>query len=91
MSHADGCRCPSCAYSICRAMRRDLLPIFQIFDRPFDAPDHVVVRLFTNDQPTVFMWRHSTVDAARASLDGLGLYCIPRDPSDPPTHVESWL
>jgi hypothetical protein len=74
----------------------DCLVLFQLFDRPGDYPDRVVVvRNVSRRDGTLtrlhWLWPFRTVDAAREFLGELGLHPIPRDPTDVPSLVETWI
>lgn len=73
-------------------MTHESLPMWVIYDRPRDYPDHVVVRKWLvreQAEPTPCTL-HDSIEAARAALPP-GLVCLPRDPHDDPFIVETWL
>jgi hypothetical protein len=63
-----------------------------LYERPLDYPNHVVIRTWyvrENAIPSV-RTLHASIADARASLPP-GLTRLPRDPSDEPQIVESWI
>lgn len=70
--------------------RLTTLPMLIIYDKPADAPESVIVRLFEADAPTALAWRFGSVKAARDAIPD-GLFVIPRSSADEPQIVETWL
>jgi hypothetical protein len=70
----------------------DLLT-WAIYDHPLDCPDSYVVRPFSTKLggPLTVHFEHAQLDTVRAALMNLGLICMPRDETDPPFLVETWL
>ena len=74
------------------------LRIYQIYDRPADYPRHFVVRGFTivrgqlEPVPDAEPWSvcADLAEARRSLPAGVGAR-LSRDPSDPPSIVESWV
>jgi hypothetical protein len=77
-------------------MPRELMHVWSIFDHPLDYPHHVVARraeighgpepLMTNEVLCA-----DTIEPLRDEMMRRGLICVPRDPTDPPFLVESWM
>src|SRR5579864_6488168 len=70
------------------------LPMFTVYDRPEDFPDHIVARLWTSlpePRPTTFLLRASTIGPVRDFLAALGLTHLSRSPEDNPAVLETWL
>lgn len=68
------------------------LRIWVIYDHPADFPGCFVARLFEGEQPTEQVMVSADLEPIRTLLSAeLGLVLIPRDDSDDPTIVESWL
>lgn len=85
------CNCPRCWLLGARDAHPNKLPIFTVFNKPTDAPNSVIVRLFLNDGTTNGVWSFSNVDEAHHVLERLGLYFMPRDPTDPAPVVGTWI
>lgn len=85
--------CGSCLPCVLFESRGDTgrLPIFAVYDRPLDAPEHVIVRMWMDDMPTRHAWQFATLEAARSVLAGLPLYRLTRTAEDDPKIVETWL
>jgi hypothetical protein len=64
-----------------------------IFERPRDAPELYIARLFRLDQPMNTVIYGDTLDEVRELLAKLypGLTCLPRNPGDEVHVVETWL
>jgi len=69
----------------------DLPPIWCVYDKPLDAPEHVVVREWRGTFASLTAFRFDSVQEARDYLYSKGLKCIGRDPSDESQIVESWI
>ncbi|MBO0715837.1 MAG: hypothetical protein J2P55_00680 [Rhizobiales bacterium] len=74
---------------------RAVLPMWIVYDRPTDFPDHYVARCHhvtgRGTRPTTLVIKAETLDALREALRNMGLTRIGRDPSDEPQIVETWL
>jgi hypothetical protein len=70
----------------------DLL-IWTIYERPSDFLDRYVVRPFSskNNAALTVHFDHAQLSAVRSALKRLGLIKIPREPSDDPCILESWV
>lgn len=90
MTHHPSCgRCPGCLY---RNARRDAraFPMFVVYDHPLDHPEHVVMRMWLTDRPTLAAWTYDELDEARQAVPR-GLVRLPRAPEDDAKIVEVWL
>ncbi len=88
-NHAPG-RCPRCALVLMRSTRTNSIPIFVIYDRPSDFPNHIVVRLWRTERMSM-AWTFATLEEARAALPLDDLVRLERFEEDDPTIVEVWL
>ena len=72
---------------------REQLPMFVVYDRPSDFPEHVVARLWTTfpERPIRLIAKAEKVEAIRVFLDGCGLVHLDRQPGDHPSILETWL
>jgi hypothetical protein len=72
-----------------------VLPMWVVYDRPTDFPDHYVARCHQvggrGTKPTTLVVKAETLDELREVLRNIGLTCIARDPADEPQIVETWL
>ena len=69
-----------------------MLATWTIYDHPTDFPDHYVAREFVDGKPTESFIQGSELDTIRQILIAdFGLTCIPRDPTDDPVIVETWV
>jgi len=70
------------------------MDVYTIFDRPEDHPACFVVRRFEIGpgwaRPRAIVALAASLEAARAAIPP-GLVRLARDPSDPPSVVETWL
>ncbi|WP_371438317.1 hypothetical protein [Polaromonas sp.] len=66
------------------------LAIWVVYDSPIDFPGRFVARKWLGDQATSETLEGKTLDELRGHLPD-GLYCLPRDESDDPKIVESWI
>jgi hypothetical protein len=68
--------------------------IWTIYDKPIDYPQKFVARRFEVVRGSVNitsdLYICDTLEEARSKLP-YGVDCIPRDPSDEPHIVESWI
>lgn len=75
-------------------LHRSALPMWAIYDRPIDYPDHIVARLHEAHAglsgATDFVIVGTTLDEVRASLP-VGLVKMERYEIDPPHIVEVWI
>jgi hypothetical protein len=67
-----------------------VLPLVVIYDRPLDAPAHVVVRLWDGERPTSCAWTFPTIEEARASIPDWLVRLEPHRDDDPKI-LEVWL
>jgi hypothetical protein len=69
------------------------LCIWTVFAHPLDYPLGYVARMFVGVRPTQTAIYGATLGEVREllSLTYPGLYCLPRDPSDHPSVIETWL
>ena len=69
--------------------------MWTVYNHPEDMPCHYVARLHkvgrTWVRPTDATIATNTLDEMREALIVLGLACFPRDPSDDPAIIETWL
>lgn len=78
------------------SIKRGALSIWTIYDKPRDFPHSYVARRFeVSNASTEPLATDDVVQGdlpiIRKSFAQCGLTCIPRDPSDEPQIVESWL
>lgn len=66
-----------------------------VYDHPKDHPDHYVARLFMIgiglEVPSGQIMRSRDLPTLREALADLDLTCLPRNPSDDPVIIESWV
>ena len=72
-------------------MQNSRLPIWVIYDRPDDYPNHYLVRKFYGNMPTDEMYGAQDLEELRAMLTRAGLVRFPRDATDDPKIVETWM
>jgi hypothetical protein len=72
------------------AMARGTLNIWTVYDHPADYPHSYVARRFEYDKLTDDIVQ-GELSIIRESFRRCGLTCLPRDPSDDATIVETWL
>jgi hypothetical protein len=73
---------------------REKLPMFVVYDRPSDFPEHVVARMWTTlpeAKPIHFVMRASNIERVRDVLEACGLVHLDRSPEDDPRILETWL
>jgi hypothetical protein len=72
--------------------KNDLLT-WTIYDHPEDFPHCFVVRPFSSKQACALTvhFEHAQLAAVRQALMNLGLTCLTRSETDPPSVVETWL
>lgn len=66
------------------------LELWTVYDNPADFPGKVVARKFVLDKPTSDMIVGESLEEVRSKIPGDKVR-IPRDPSDPPAVVETWI
>ena len=66
------------------------LTLWVVYEHPKDFPDEFVARRFVGDSATSDVLRAPTLAKLRAQLPPDLIY-LPRDPSDDPVIVESWI
>lgn len=89
-AHNHPCVCPRCSLASARVDHPDKLPIFVVYDRPSDFPDHWVVRLWLTDAPTTRAWTFESLEQAREALPH-GLLRVHRMDGDDPKIAETWF
>jgi hypothetical protein len=67
------------------------LEIWTIYDHPVDYPDGFIARKFIYDRPTNQVVTAPDMKTLRDHFRRWGLCRMPRDPSDPPNIVETWI
>lgn len=77
------------------AAKRGRISIWTIHERPKDYPTGFVAKMFelsaAGRQPTQYAIRSEELEPIREKLSRAGLACLPRDDSDGPQIVESWI
>jgi hypothetical protein len=68
----------------------DRLQIWVVYNSPIDLPGRYVARKWILDQPTAELVQGKTLEEVREKLPQ-GLKMLPRDLSDDPIIVESWV
>jgi hypothetical protein len=73
----------------------DALSMWTIYDHPKDFPNHYVARLYQVDKQgpraSATVVAAETLEALRRPLRNIGLTRLPRDPSDDPVIIETWV
>ena len=72
-------------------MQNSRLPIWVIYDRPDDYPNHYVVRKFYGNMPTDELYGGRDLEELRTMLTKSKLIRFPRDATDDPRIVETWM
>lgn len=70
------------------------LTTWTLYDHPADFPDGFVARKFIGDQPTDEFVVAGSLDDIRRLVRNLaepGAVCFPRDPTDDPAIIETWI
>ena len=67
------------------------LKCWVVYDHPADLPDYFIARLFVEGKPTGSFVQGKALELIRMAMLQMGLSCIPRDPSDDPVILETWL
>lgn len=73
---------------------RPRLPMATIYEHPSDYPDHFVVRVWevgAKDMRTAGVHLANSLEGARRMVPHRFDYCIPRDETDDPVIVETWI
>lgn len=65
--------------------------LWVVTDHPKDFPEFFVARRWVNGQPTGAAMMDRSLEDLRRTLAAYGLTRIPRDESDDPVIVESWV
>lgn len=76
------------------ADNRTLLPMFIIYEKPSDFPEHYVARLWwtlPEQHATNFTLRSRNIEEIRDLMEGLGLAKLMRNEEDDPVILETWL
>ncbi|WP_341285192.1 hypothetical protein [Priestia megaterium] len=66
------------------------LPVITVFYNTLDIPNKYAARLLDANQPTNVVVIKDTLDEIRNIIPP-HYTCLNRDPSDPPTMIETWL
>ena len=66
------------------------LPLWVVYERPTDFPDHFVARKWLTDKPSPVVLLAGSLPELRSKLP-VGLSGMPRSPQDEPQIVEVWL
>jgi hypothetical protein len=78
-----------------QAQHAPALSVWTLFDSPADAPGRYVLRRFEagpgEPRATAEAWTSENIEALRAIVRGMGLYCLGREEADEPHIVESWI
>jgi hypothetical protein len=65
---------------------------YTIYDHPSDYPELFVVRIFRNEEPDPAPFIKSPeLQVIRDHLTRMGLMPIPRDETDAPSIIETWI
>ncbi len=73
---------------------RSRIPMWVLYSHVSDMPKPFVTRLhysLPHSQGTIYHDMADNIEELRGQFRALGLTCIPRDASDDPVIVESWL
>jgi hypothetical protein len=79
-----------------QAIERGELPLIIVYERPADFPDECVARLWLTRRGvaepvmTGLVLRSASLETLRELLP-LGLHCLPREPDDEESIVETWI
>lgn len=72
--------------------RNGMPPIWVIYERPADFPDHFVVRVAWGTIHSPFAQLAPDLEGARRlAIDGGASFCLGRDRDDPPVIAECWI
>jgi hypothetical protein len=76
-----------------KAIEENDLLTWNIYDHPLDFPHSYVVRPFSTRLgcPLTVHFEHARLECVRLELIHLGLTCLVRAETDPPSLVETWL
>ena len=72
------------------AVKRGLLPMWTIYEKPLDHPEGFIARRFESNMPTLDTLT-GELDVIRATFERAGLFKIPRSDGDEPQIVETWV
>jgi len=76
------------------AMKRGVLPMWTIYERPLDHPEGYIARRFESGKgvhgPTMDTIE-GELEAIRDIFQRAGLFKLPRDDGDEPQIVETWV
>ena len=72
------------------AVKRGVLPMWMIYDRPKDHPDGFIARRFESIMPTGDTLA-GELEELRSTFEAAGLFRLPRSEDDEPQIVETWL
>jgi hypothetical protein len=72
------------------AMKRGVLPMWTIYEKPLDHPEGFIARRFESNMPTLDTLT-GELDAIRATFERAGLFKLPRSDDDEPQIVETWV
>jgi hypothetical protein len=73
-------------------IRRQLPPVWVIYDHPADFPEHFVVRKWYGLQPEDFALGFRSVAEARCYIEAAGgCFCMPRSAREDAVILESWI
>lgn len=76
-----------------KAIDENDLLTWTVYDHPPDFPDDYVVRPFSSKLacPLTVHFKHAQLEHVRSALANLGLTCLQRAESDPPSILETWI
>jgi hypothetical protein len=72
------------------AVKRGVLPMWTIYDRPKDHPDGFIARRFESIMPTADTLT-GELEELREIFINAGLFKLPRSEGDEPQIVETWI
>jgi len=72
-------------------MKRNLPPIYAVYDHPKDYPDYFVVRKWIGLDPELKVGLYKDLEKLRGDLKEMGLYRMDRSPGDDKTIIECWI
>ena len=73
---------------------REVLSLYTVYAHPTDYPGKIVIRRFethAGEARPMEAYVFSSLDTARTAMEALALHRMPRDVSDEPHIVETWL
>lgn len=74
-----------------RQRRSGAPALWTIYDHPKDHPDFFVARRYLGETPSTVTLAHTEIEQLRELFRLQGMICMPRDPSDDPVIVETWI